>query len=97
MVEFFRCVEQEAADFALALVSRTPQAALAVMSDLGSILERLMGEPLRLDEPAPAKRQGSMRTSAALGRSGLRQGKPLARKTELRRKTPLSRGQFRKP
>jgi hypothetical protein len=67
------------------------------MSDLGSILERLMVEPLRLDEPASAGRHGSMKTSATLGRSGLRRGKPLARKTELKRRTPLSRGQFRKP
>jgi hypothetical protein len=96
----------EATDFALALVSRTPQAALAVMSDLGSILERLMSEPLRLSEPTPAERHGFRRregdppalkrTSAPLRRSTLQQGKPLARKTGLRRKTPLARGRFRK-
>jgi hypothetical protein len=98
--------DEEGADFALALASRTPQAALAVMSDLGSILERLMSEPLRLSEPTPAERHGFrrqegdppalVRTSMPLRRSTLRQGKPLARKTGLTRKTPLARGPFRK-
>jgi hypothetical protein len=96
----------EAADFALALVSRTPQAALAVMSDLGSVLERLMSEPLQLSESTPAKRHGFrrpegdppvlMRTSTPLPRSTPQQGKPLARKTELKRRTPLARGRFRR-
>src|SRR5262245_8030485 len=39
-------------DFARALVSRAPQPALAVISDLANILERLMSEPTPL--PAPA-------------------------------------------
>ena len=96
----------EATDFALALVSRTPQAALAVMSDLGSILERLMSEPPRLPEPVPAERHGFRlsgkhrpalkRTSTPLRRSTIQKGKPLARKTGLMRKTPLARGRFRK-
>jgi len=97
----------EAGDFALAMVSRTPQAALGVMSDLGSVLERLMSVPPPSSQPAPAARyrphpatDGSpvaMRASSALRRSGLKQGKPLARKTQLRRKTPLARGRFRTP
>lgn len=86
---------EETADFALALVSRTPQAALAVMSDLGNILERLMNEPLQLFEPASAEARSVQRKSTPLRRSALQQGKPLARRTELRRKTPLARGRFR--
>jgi hypothetical protein len=96
----------ETADFALALVSRTPQAALAVMSDLGTVLERLMSEPSQLFTPTRAERYGtgraagdppaSMRASSALRRSALQPGKPLRRKTELRRKTPLGRGRFRR-
>jgi hypothetical protein len=80
----------ESTDFAFALVSRTPQAALAVMSDLGSVLERLMSEVPREEPPAITT------TSSPLRRSSFQQGKPLARKTQLRRKTPLSRGPFRK-
>jgi len=78
----------EAADFAQALVSRAPQATLTVMSDLGDILERLMSAPAPLPEPAPVAK--------ALRRSTLQQGKPLARKTGLTRKTPLARGRFRR-
>jgi hypothetical protein len=97
---------EDTADFALALVSRAPQAALAIVSDLGRLLDRLMSEPQRLSAPAPADRHGSrsatgdppaaMKRSSALRRSAFQQGKPLARKTELRRKTPLARGPFRK-
>jgi hypothetical protein len=74
--------------FALALVSRAPQAALSVMSDLGAALERLMSLPPPVPEPAPAT------TPSSLRRSPLARGKPLARKTALRRKTPLARGRF---
>jgi hypothetical protein len=81
-------------DFALALVSRAPQAALAVMSDLGGLLERVMSEP----PPAPPVERfappRATRTSSSLRGSKLQQGKPLARRTELGRKTPLSRGPF---
>ena len=97
----------EAGDFALALVSRTPQVALAVMSDLGSVLERLMSEPPRPVDLASFDRDGSrpaegdspglMKTSSTLRRSTLQQGKPLVRKTALRRKTRLARSRFRKP
>ena len=96
----------EDAEFALALVSRAPQAALAVMSELGSVLELLMSEPVQLSEPAPAKKHGIghhekdppdlSSASAPLRRSTLQQGKPLARKTQLQRKTPLARGRFRR-
>jgi hypothetical protein len=99
----------ETPDHALALVSRSPQAALAVMSDLGDLLERLMTAP----PPPPAERApatpraprpalGSSRGpegagSSSLRRSGLAPGKPLARKTQLQRKTPLARGRFKRP
>jgi len=83
----------EGDDVALALVSRAPQAALAVMSDLGSLLERVMSEP-----PPPAEPHVPPRSSgrASLRGSKLVQGKPLRRTTALRRKTPLSRGPFRR-
>jgi hypothetical protein len=74
--------------FALALVSRAPQAALSVMSDLGAALERLMSLP------PPAPDPPSAATTSSLRRSSLARGKPLARKTTLRRKTPLARGRF---
>jgi hypothetical protein len=96
----------EPVDFALALVSRAPQAALAVMSDLGSSLDRLMSEPPRAPDTAPAPRKGARqegdapagvsRRASALRRSGLPPGKPLVRKTGLKRKTPLARGRFRR-
>ena len=89
-------VPEEGADFATALVSRTPQATLAVVSELGSHLERLMSEPPRLPEPAPVAHHGVTRPSLPLHRSTLKQGKPLARKTGLTRKTPLARGRFRR-
>ena len=75
--------------FALVLVSRAPQAALSVMSDLGAALERLMSLPPPAPEPAPATPTSSLR------RSPLARGKPLGRKTALRRSTPLARGRFR--
>ena len=81
----------EAGDFALALVSRAPQAALSVMSDLGATLERLMSVP-SLPPPADIV---SRTASPPSRRSSLPPGKPLARKTALRRKTPLARGRFR--
>ena len=56
---------EDGADFATALVSRTPQAALAVVSELGSDLERLMSEPPRLPEPAPVENHGVTRPSSA--------------------------------
>jgi hypothetical protein len=86
---------EEDADFALALVSRTPQAALVVMSDLGAVLERLMIEPPPIAEVVARGKAGwraSTKTSSSLSRSSLQQGKPLARKTALTRKTPLRRG-----
>jgi hypothetical protein len=87
-------VPEDGADFATALVSRTPQATLAVVSELGSHLERLMSEPPRLPEPAPVESPGVIRPSLPLRRSTLRQGKPLARTTGLKRKTPLARSSF---
>jgi hypothetical protein len=84
-------------DFALALVSRAPQAALAVMSDLGGLLERVMSEPPPappVERFAPPSTSRTTRTSSSLRGSKLQQGKPLERRTELRRKTPLSRGPF---
>jgi len=89
-------VPDDGADFATALVSRTPQATLAVMSDLGSHLERLMSEPPPRPEPAPAESHGVTRSSPPLRRSTLKQGKPLARTTGLKRKTPLARSPFKR-
>jgi hypothetical protein len=91
----------EAEDCAVALVSRTPQAALAVVSDLGNMLDRLMSEPpAPAAAPEPAGRRDSsldgMRTSSGLRRSVLQGGQPLARRTELRRKTPMARGPFKR-
>jgi hypothetical protein len=85
---------EDGGDFATALVSRTPQAALAVVSELGSHLERLMSEPPRLPEPAPVAHHGVTRPSLPLRRSTLKQGKPLARAAGLTRKTPLARSGF---
>jgi len=89
-------VPEEGADFATALVSRTPQAALAVVSELGSHLERLMSEAPRIPEPAPVESHGVTRPALPLRRSTLKQGKPLARAAGLKRKTPLARSGFKR-
>jgi hypothetical protein len=89
-------VPEDGADFATALVSRTPQAVLAVMSELGSDLERIMSEPPRLPEPAPVESHGVARPSLPLRRSTLKQGKPLTRTAGLKRKTPLARSPFKR-
>jgi hypothetical protein len=97
----------EAGEFALALVSRAPQAALSVMSDLGATLERLMSVPWppRLPDlvSKATPRQPFARKTASLSpgqpfarkTASLSPRKPLARKTALQRKTPLARGRFR--
>jgi hypothetical protein len=72
-----------------ALVSRTPQAALSVMSDLGAALEHLMSLPPPAPDPPVVTTPSSLRPAS------LARGKPLARKTALRRNTPLARGRFR--
>jgi hypothetical protein len=87
-------VPEDGVDFVSALVSRTPQATLAVMSELASHLERLMREPPRLPEPAPVESPVVTRSSLPLRRSTLKQGKPLARTSGLKRKTPLARSPF---
>jgi hypothetical protein len=89
-------VAADGADFATALVSRTPQATLAVMSELGSDLERLMSEPPRVPEPAPVESPGVTRPSLPRRRSTLKPGKPLARTAGLKRKTPLARSPFKR-
>ena len=91
----------EAGDAAVAVVSRTAQAALAVVSDLANLLDRLMSEPpAPFAEPEPAERRGSsldgVSSSSRLRRSTLQRGQPLARRTELRRKTPMARGPFKR-
>jgi hypothetical protein len=78
----------EPAENAVALVSRVPQPALAIMSELDVVLDRLMSAPPPLPEEKPAVPE----RDAPLRRSGLRRGGPLARKTPLTRKTPLGRG-----
>ena len=97
----------EAGEFALALVSRTPQAALSVMSDLGATLDRLMSVPWppRLPDlvsnATPGKPLARKTASLSAGKpfarrtASLSAGKPLARKTALQRRTPLARGRFR--
>jgi hypothetical protein len=81
------------AEFALALVSRAPQAALVVMSDVGAMLEHLMTAPSPTSEVVPPRPSTPPPTS--LRRSALASGKPLARKTPLQRRTPLGRGRFK--
>ena len=97
----------EAGEFALVLVSRTPQAALSVMSDLGATLECLMSVPWpprlpdlvsKTTSREPLVRKAtSLSSGKPLARktSSLSPGKPLARKTSLQRRTPLARGRFR--
>jgi hypothetical protein len=87
-------VPEDGVDFVTALVSRTPQATLAVMSELAGDLERLMSEPPRVPDPAPVESHGVTRSSLPLRRSTLKQGKPLARTAGLKRKTPLARSAF---
>jgi hypothetical protein len=84
----------EAGEFALALVSRAPQAALSVMSDLGATLERLMSVPWPPRLPELVSKT-TARAPLARKTSSLSPGKPLARKTALQRKTPLARSRFR--
>jgi hypothetical protein len=99
------CPADEPADSAAALVSRAPPAALTVVSDLGSLLDRLMTEaPPLIERVSAGRREVSdgdrdppTKAPASLRRSGLQPGKPLVRKTQLIRKTPLARGSFRKP
>jgi hypothetical protein len=106
------CPADEPEDSAAALVSRVPPAALTIVSDLGSLLDRLMTEPSRLigrssagprevsdrdGDPSSQSSFSQTKAPAALRRSGLKQGKPLVRKTPLLRKSPLARGSFRKP
>jgi hypothetical protein len=84
----------EAGELALALVSRAPQAALSVMSDLGATLERLMSVPWPPRLPDLVSKTTS-RAPLTRRTASLSPGKPLARKTALQRKTPLARGRFR--
>jgi len=82
-------------DVARALVSREPQLPLAVLSELGSVLDRLMSSPVSRADPADEKARSSpssLSPVSSLRRSALRPGKPLVRRTELKRKTPLARG-----
>lgn len=110
---------EDAGDVARALVSREPQPPLAVLSELGSVLDGLMSPPLSsppvasgVQRRAAIERAGgksadpandaaspsrsSLSPASSLQRSALRPGQPLVRRTELRRKTPLARGPFRR-
>jgi hypothetical protein len=84
----------EAGEVALALVSRAPQAALSVLSDVGDTLERLMSVPWPPRLPDLVSKATSR---APLGHktATLSRGQPLVRRTALQRKTPLARGRFR--
>ena len=106
---------EDRVDVALALVSREPRPPLAVLSELGSTLDRLMSvPPAGLPSPSPVRgrvtseEEGesepaggdasrSSLSSSSLRPSALRPGKALVRRTELKRKTPLGRGPFRRP
>jgi hypothetical protein len=91
-------------DVAVAVVSREPQPPLALLSELGSVLDRLMTTPspaVRGRVTAREERDGEtdaqvQKSSLSLRQSSLRPGKALARRTELKRKTPLRRGPFRR-
>jgi hypothetical protein len=80
-------------DTALALVSRAPQAALTVISELGALLERLMTVPPP-SETAAAKTTFSQRRASLLPGKPLAQRTPLARTAPLQRRTPLARGRW---
>jgi hypothetical protein len=83
--------EGQSADTALALVSRAPQAALTVISELGAQLERLMTVPAPVAEPVVT---AAPKTTFSQRRSSLAPGKPLARTAPLQRRTPLARGRW---
>jgi hypothetical protein len=97
-------------DFAPALLSRTIESnpaklpGLEVTCDLSAAFASLMRAPMpppRSDETpsagvSSATSDRSPKTST-LRRVGLQPGKTLARKTPLRRKTPLGRGAWSKP
>lgn len=94
-------------DVALALVSRAPQAALAVISELAGLFERLLTTPPAAEEvsatptrswkkPSKDDSEKPSKQRSSLGRgSSLKQGKPLARGKPLQRRTPLARGSWR--
>jgi hypothetical protein len=88
--------DDSSTDTALALVSRAPQAALTVISELGVLLERLMTVPPPVAEPVaePASKTAPKKTFSQR-RAPLAPGKPLARTTPLQRRTPLARGRWR--
>jgi hypothetical protein len=84
-------------DAALALVSRAPQAALAVISELAGLLDRLFTAPPAEEvaaTPTPSKKPWKQGSSLGRG-SSLKPGKPLARGKPLQRRTPLARGTWR--
>lgn len=99
---------EDGGDVAVALVSREPRPPLALLSELGTVLDRLMSTPPPSPPPAvrgrvTARGEGDEETdadvqpsSSSLRRSALRPGKALARRTELKRKTPLGRSPFRR-
>jgi hypothetical protein len=87
----------QSTDTALALVSRAPQAALTVISELGAVLEQLMTVPPPVVEPvataAPKTTFFQRRSSLGPGKP-LTQRTPLARSAPLQRRTPLARGRW---
>lgn len=96
-------------DVALALVSREPRPPVALLSELATVLDRLMSAPPPMAPPSVRGRAGTTKhnddemtdagvqtSSSSLRRSTLRPGKPLTRRTELKRKTPLGRSPFRR-
>ena len=102
---------EDGGDVARALVSREPRPPLAVLSELGSVLDRLMSRPVgpgARHRGAPQREEredtdlaadaapSSLSRASSLQRSALRPGKPLVRRTKLERKTPLVRSPFRK-
>jgi hypothetical protein len=95
-------------DFAPALLSRTIESSessestppkLTLTCELSAVFASLMrppAPPLPREEAPTAERAASPKTST-LRRAALQPGKTLARKTPLRRKTPLGRGGWSKP
>jgi len=81
-------------DFAQGLLSRTigPKPALAITSELETVFARLLAAPVARTERAHDRERENRSSPSTLRRTRLQPGKPLTRKTQLGRKTPLLRG-----
>jgi hypothetical protein len=81
-------------DFAQGLLSRTigPKPALAITCELETVFARLLAAPVARTESPPNRARETRSSASTLRRTMLQPGKPLTRKTQLGRKTPLLRG-----